>query len=105
MIAKIDEELACIWQRVKIKGVSVTDKAYQILIKKEIAFFKIVGAEFVSEDEQKKRITTCESCNTHFTDGRRCNICKCFMDCKTWLKTNPISIKNKIIKCPENKWL
>lgn len=85
---------------------SVLKSIYDAAIKAEIDAFIMLGAELVSDEEQKKRIATCESNECGDWNGtlRTCKICNCLMDCKTWLKENPVAIKEKIIQCPKKKW-
>lgn len=84
----------------------VAKSVYDAAIKAEIEGFVMIGAELVEEEEQKKRIETCESnvCGSWNGKIRICNECKCLMDCKTWIKENPLALNDKIIKCPKNQW-
>jgi recombinational DNA repair protein RecR len=70
---------------------------------------KKAGAEvvFVAKKEFEHRISMCEGCEK-FTHTRQCSICKCFMDVKARLRTDPVEsvkqLKRVESKCPILKW-
>ena len=49
----------------------------------------------VPADIQQYRIDICDSCDHLTPHLRRCNLCKCFMDAKTWIPD---------VECPDKKW-
>ena len=49
----------------------------------------------VPADIQQSRIDICNRCDDLTQHLRRCNLCKCFMDAKTWIPD---------VECPANKW-
>ena len=49
----------------------------------------------VPADIQQSRIDICNSCDNLTSHLRRCNLCKCFMDAKTWIPD---------VECPDKKW-
>ena len=53
------------------------------------------GAAAASPDQQKLRLSICESCDLFDADSKRCNSCGCFVNIKaTWASES----------CPEGKW-
>ena len=53
------------------------------------------GTPNVSEDEYKKRLETCVSCEHFKENNATCNMCGCYMPSKAKWATSA---------CPKNKW-
>ena len=80
-----------------------TWKIFQAL-QKESARAVFTG-EKVGAEVQKARIKICETCANFNSEERKCNLCGCFMDVKTELKTQ-LDKKGffEVTHCPDGLW-
>lgn len=50
----------------------------------------------VSDEEQKKRFSICETCEEFHQKTKFCRTCGCYMPVKTWIAS---------VNCPLKKWV
>jgi hypothetical protein len=81
-------------------SMSILDKIGAVLADKALVH------ERVTDEEKRRRLAICESCDRLDAESRRCKVCKCYVDAKTSAKTNfnPLRGRNEITHCPAGFW-
>jgi len=62
---------------------------------KAVFWFLWSGGSIVTRRERKTRIKTCRTCPSYMPRTKRCFLCGCFVEIKSWLPHED---------CPAEKW-
>ena len=52
----------------------------------------------VSKEVRDARMETCKKCEFFIPDSKRCQLCGCFMEAKTWIAGPKANL------CPKDRW-
>lgn len=72
----------------------------------KLAADKVLVESHVSEEIAGWRMSVCKNCDKFSLPDLRCKICRCFLEVKTFSRTNrsPKQMRNEITHCPLGKW-